>query len=425
MSLRRLFTGALLGAGLALFARGATAREPGNCAVVTRATLGACALGASLSLESERWLHEAAQGRLTAVSPWLPANPSLALTGAQRTAAGGGRTATNWTATLSQQLEIAGQRGARRAAASAELEVADRQRAVVARDVVAHAWASYFEVLAARELAEVAGKLESALQQLQEAAHGRAERGLLAPVEADIAEIARLKATQEHIAAVRQLRTSQAGLALAIGVPPAGPELQVKGDLTPIAVAVDARTAEASRPEIAALQAEKRAFSERARLFRRARVPDLTLSVFAQRDGFAERVLGVGVALPLPLPSPIARTFSGEIAEAEALSRRAETETEKKRRQFRSSLLVARAEYDSRRAELALFTPERRTRAEQTLLDLASEIVAGRLNVRDAIVMERSLIEFLRGYVEARHALCSASIDLALASGAAFEGAAR
>lgn len=421
MSLRRMFMGVLLGAALAAFAGSAVARNPVDCAIVTRANLGRCALDANLILESERWRQEAAQGRLEAASPWLPANPTLALTGAQRTAAGEGPTVTNWTATLSQPLEIAGQRGARRAAASAELRVVERQRATVARDVVAHAWAAYFDVLAARELVQVAGKLEAALQQLQEAARGRAERGLLAPVEADIAEIARLKATQEQMAAVRQVRTSQANLALALGVTEGGPELQVTGDLTPITVPVAARATEASRSEIAALEAEKRAFSERARVFRRARVPDVTLSVFAQRDGFAERVLGVGVALPLPLPSPVGRTFAGEIAEAEALSRRAESELERKLRELRSSLWVARAEYDSRRAELELFTPERRARAEQTLRDLASEIVAGRLSVREAIMTEQSLIEFLRGYVEARHALCAASVELARASGVAFE----
>jgi len=416
-----MFTGVLLGLASAACATGAFARETASCAVVTRAKLSACALDASASLESERWLHEAAQGRLDAASPWLPANPSLAVTGAQRTEAGGDRTVINWTATLSQQLEVAGQRGARRAAASAELEVVERGRTVLARDVVAHAWESYFEVLAARERVGVADKLEAALQQLQEAARARAERGLVAPVEADIAELARLKATQERIAALRQLRTSQASLSLAVGVAPAGPELTVTGDLTPITVAPEARPAEATRPEIAALQAEKRAFSERARLFRRARVPDLTLSVFAQRDGFAERVLGVGVALPLPLPSPVGRTFAGEIAEAEARSRRAESELGRKRRQLRASLAVARAEYDSRRAELELFTPERRARAEQTLLDLASEIAAGRLSVREAITTERSLIEFLRGYVDARLALCTASVALARASGVAFE----
>ena len=421
MSLRRMFTGALLAAALAALAGSAVARNPADCVVVTRANLGRCALAANSILESERWRQEAAQGRLDAASPWLPANPSLALTGAQRTAADAGPTVTNWTATLSQPLEIAGQRGARRAAASAELEIVERQRTTVARDVVAQAWAVYFEVLAAREHVRVAGDLEAALQQLEQAARGRAERGLLAPVEADIAEIARLKATQQRIVAVRQLQTSHASLALALGAAEGGPELTVTGDLTPITVTLVSRPAEASRPEIAALQAEKRAFSERARLFRRARVPDVTLSVFAQRDGFAERVLGVGVALPLPLPSPVGRTLSGEIAEAEALSRRAETELERTRRRLRSSLLVARTGYDSRRAELELFTPERRARAEQTLRDLASEIVAGRLSVREAIMIEQSLIEFLRGYVEARHALCSASVELARASGVAFE----
>ncbi len=424
MSLRRIFTCVLL-VTIGLVGSAAAQERPA-CVVVTRANLATCALMASLPVASERWAHEAAEGRLTAASHWLPSNPSVALSGARRSEVGTGRTVTNWTATLSQELEVAGQRGARRAAAAAEVDASDQHGKVVARDVVAQAWTWYFEVLAARELERVAQQLESALAQLEQTARGRSERGLLAPVDADVAEIALLKATQGRIAAARQLHISEATLALSIGLAPAAPPLKVDGELTPIDVGVGVEARDGvGRPEVAALKAEQRAFAERARMFRRSRVPDITLSVFAQRDGFAERVLGVGVALPLPLPSPVGRTFSGEIAEADALSRRAGTEVERKRRELRSTLLIARTDYDSRRVELEVFTPERRARAAQTLLDLDSEITAGRLNVRDAIVIERSLIEFLQGYVEARRALCLASVELARASGFAFQGVAQ
>lgn len=425
MLLRTLWVSFLVAAST--LSREASAHEPTTCSAVDRVNLVACALQSSLALESERWGGVAARARLSAASPLLPSNPVVSLSAARRSQEATNQTATNWTADLSQEFELGGQRGARRAAAAAEVNTFEQRRILAAREVAVRAWVSYFDALAARETARLAIRLETAMAALEAAAQGRAERGLVPPVDADLAEVALAKATVERVEAERQLHAAEAVLAASIGYP-SGDAVRVEGQLVPID-GVDRLGAgdpqPAPRPELLSLQAEQRFFDARARVFRRARVPNVTLQVFVQRDGFAEQVLGAGIAFPLPLPSPVGRTYSGEIAEADALSHRAAAEQSRVRRVLRTRLAVARSDYDARRTELEVFKPERLLRTVQTLTDIESELAAGRLAVRDAVLIERSLIDFLQADIEARKGLCLASVELARAAGFAFEGGAK
>ena len=140
-----------------------------------------------------------------------------------------------------------------------------------------------------------------------------------------------------------------------------------------------------------------------------------------QNDGFNERVFGVGLSLPITLPQPVGRTYAGEIAESQALSRRARTEAEQARREIRLDLANARASFAATRAQSELYTPERLGRADQSLRAIASEIEAGRLAVRDAIVSQQSLVDVLRAGLETRKNLALGSVDLALAAGYPLE----
>ena len=403
----------------------ASAQERSACVAVNRANLIDCALKASLSLRSEAWATQAAEGRLQAASPWLPSNPVLAFALAHREEIGGQRSDQNWTAGLSQELEIAGQRGTRRAVASAELDAAKQHHSLVMREVAAAAWTAYFQALAARESEQAATRLEAAMTAIALAFRGISAQGLASGVDADLAQVAALNAQQGRRAAERRRVVADIELATALGVEPeAASAFGVAGDLAPLSVSDTAGVPalpDNTRPELAILQAERQAFQARASTLRRARVPNVTLNVFAQRDGFAERVYGVGLALPLPLPYPVGRTYAGEIREAEALAQQVETEVQRTQRELRGNLAIARAEYLSRLAALQTFTPERLAQAEQTLHDTAEQVSAGRIGIRDAIFAERTLIEFLDTNIEARRAICLASVALARAAGMALE----
>jgi len=398
-----------------------------SCTSVSRSDVVDCVLRASLAVRSESQTAEAFEGRRVAQSPLLPTNPVLSLTGARRD--GDGRTVTNWSATLEQQLEIAGQRSARRRAAELE-QLAQGHRVVATRrDTAALAWLAYFDALAAADELRLTTRLSAVATQVATVARGMADRGVLSPVEADVADAARVSIDQSQLAAERRSRTSQVALTTLLGADSLTP-LSVTGDLEPLrGVEEDARVAAghdaSERPEVQAFEAERRAQEANATAYSRSRIPNVTVSAFAQNDGFNERVFGLGVSVPIPLPQPVGQMFDGQIAEANALARRAGTEAERSRRQARGALLAALADFDTRRREREAFTPERLSRAQQSIDAIGREIEAGRLALRDALLSQQALIGLLRASVEARHALCVASVNLARAAGLPLEKGSR
>lgn len=409
-----------------LFSSSAAAQEVGCARIIARTNVVQCAEAASLAVRVERAGLSAAEGRRDAVSPLLPANPVLALSGDRRSNAADD-VHYNWYVALSQELEVAGQRGARRDAADAEIDAQSKRVLLSRRDTAVFAWVAFFDAIAARDQQRLAQRLTVSAQTIAAVAAARSEKGLLAPIDSDVADAASVRVLQAKLDADRRVAEANAVLASVLGIDPAQAVPAVEGELVPLGgferVQSEGQRV-SSHPEVLALDAERRALSLQADALRRARIPNPTLSVFAENDGFDERVFGVGVAFPIPIPGNVGRTYRGEIAEAEALSQRAAAERDRAAREIRLAIAVATQAFDSRAKEVEAFSPERITRAETSLASIAQEVEAGRLAVRDAVVAQQSLIELLRSNVEARHAWCLASIDLARALNLPLEGGA-
>lgn len=404
--------------------RGHAEEGPPCASKVTRATLVSCALGASLVVRAERQGRTLLEARKSAASPLLPSNPVVSFS-AGRTTSSTGTAGTEsggvaWDASLSQELEIGGQRGTRRAAVDAEMSGQQHRIAEAERDVAASAWRGYFDLLAAKESAELSARLLSIGQAMAAVAAAKAEAGLSAPIDADVADATAVSLAQAKFAAERRLASARLNLAglLGVGTPPAS--WSVDGDLAPLA-GVDSfapRGSVDTLPTIQAAEADRRAALLRADVFRRAGIPNPTVSVFTQNY---ERSFGAGLSVPIPLPSPIGRTYSGEVAESEALAEQAATRAEQLRRDVALDLASAVLNYDARKQEAFAFGAARVARAEDSLKNIADQIQAGRLAVRDAIVAEQTLVGLLRDDLEARHALCVASVELARAAGLALD----
>src|SRR5947208_1797311 len=114
-----------------------------------RVDIVSCALHADLSARAERHPLEAGRAREEAARPVPASNPSLGGWVGRHTAPTA-QPEVNWSASLSQELEIAGQRGARRDAA----ELGRRSQAETVRAVdraaAADALRVYFETISAR-----------------------------------------------------------------------------------------------------------------------------------------------------------------------------------------------------------------------------------------------------------------------------------
>jgi cobalt-zinc-cadmium efflux system outer membrane protein len=351
----------------------------------------------------------------------LPSNPVLSATIGRRSIPGGVRT-TNWYASLSQEVEVGGQRGARRRAAQAQVSAEVARLRLSQREVAVEAWSRYFEALAAHEELLLTTHLAAAAQGLSNVVSAKAEKVLLAPVDADVTDAVVARDLQAQFAAERHAREASSALASLLGSDPNSPTATATGELTPLNVDRLASLAfSAQRPEIVAAEAERESMQRRAEAYRRSRVPNPTLSVFVEDDGFNERVFGAGLSIPIPLPGNLGRTYLGEIAESEALADKAHSERELVGRGVRLEVAAALQAYESRQREVGVLTPAKARRAGQTLEDLRAQVEAGRLPVRDAIVAQQTLVEFLQGELSARLELCLASVALARALGFPLE----
>jgi cobalt-zinc-cadmium efflux system outer membrane protein len=391
------------------------------CVQLSRTNLVSCALNASLERRAGRAAVDAATGRVAAAEVILPSNPVLGITGARRSAAAG--RAVNWSANLGVELEIGGQRGARRAEALALRDARASEVTATEREAAAQAWTAYFEVIAAREAHELLLQLEGGSERVWLAARAAAERGRTAGVEADIAESAYLNVVLRRKDFERQARAASLSLALLVGLPAdASPEVEGALEPLPAAERVDERARLADPPRATALEAERRSLAAHASTLRRSRVPNPTVSIFFERDGFDENVFGLGLGLPLPLPGPLGQSKRGEIVESEALSQRAGALAEAVRRAAHAELLRAFSAYRTAREAERTFTAERLTRAKQALASLADEVEGARISAREAVLLQNPLLELLLGAVEARKLACLASVELVRAAGLPLDG---
>lgn len=333
----------------------------------------------------------------------------------------------NWYVTLSQEIEIAGQRGARLRESEAENAAQLRRVAVAEQEVAASALSAYYEVLAAAEEVRLTEDMTRIAEALAAASAARAKEALLAPVDADVARSEAVRIALGRFEAERRHAAAQSMLASLLGMP--GP-LAVAGSLDQgLPAASSAEPIEqmvlgalSVRGEIAAAEQERKVRLARVSLLRRLRTPNPTLSVFAQSDGFNERVLGGGVSVPLFLPAPLGPSRAGEIGAALAQVEQADTSLEQVRRRVRMEVTRAVQAEQTYARELQLFPSDLTTRARADLQAIGQALTARQLAIREALLSQRSLIELLQAHIRSRLAFALARVERMRAAGQPLAG---
>ncbi len=388
-----------------------------------------CALLASPELgQKEQEIRILLGERLRARS-LLPAHPTLQVSFAGRrpltaVTANESRTTFNWYVSLSQEIEIAGQRGARVRAADAALSAQEQRVFVTAQEIASAALLTYYELLAAREAAELGRELSGIAAQLANVGVARAQAALAAPVDAHAAQAESARLATLHFEAERKEEDLRIAMATQLGIS------QLKGISGSLDALPDAQIPEETMPtedlieqalrlraDVAVARLEQEVRAARVQVLRRERVPNLTLSFLAQRDGFDEQVFGGGFSLPLPLPAPLGPSRAGEIVAAQAQVMQAGLAIERVRRQVRAEVLHAQKREQSYAAQARMFSAELATQARADLAALSQALSARTISPRDALLLERSLVEFLLSRVEIRRSLALSRIERLRAAG--------
>lgn len=360
-------------------------------------------------LEAARARIAEADGDLTQASVLLTSNPTVQFAAGPRNRSGPGNGSTlDAEVSLSQQLEIGGQRG-HRIARSTALAARSRANSFDAERVVVHAVSYlFYEVLSGEERLRFAEENAALAQSLYEIARARVSAGAAAPIDENTARIRRAESTRQLGSAQTGLRAAELKLATALGLE-SEETLPVVG-LLPREVSLPPLSelllgVEDRHPRLLAAGATHSAQMSESALADAEAWPDITLGASFARDENDDVVMG-GVTIPIPF----FQRNQGEREKAKAAVRRADAAARKTRLEVLAEIRRAYAEYEAAtRAVLAYDSDV--VRAQDENLELIEAMFqAGKIQYVDVVLLQRELIEGRLGYLAARLELAQAAV---------------
>jgi len=322
---------------------------------------------------------------------------------------------------LSQELEVAGQRGLRIDAAEFGVERATAAVGNSARIAVAEASLSFYSALADRRRLMVAEEIQQLNDELLVAVRIQLREGEINRLEGNFAQVEAARAQARVLAARRAAAESELRLKRLVGVAPETPIRLVADELpTPIdpdRLRPDSLLAAAinDRPDLTERGAAVRQSMTLTRLARREAVPNPRVGVLLEREDVrGDRRLGVGLALPLP----IWNRNQGLIAEREAEARRAQFELTATELRVRTEVLGALRAYTAAFEEAQVYETGVLAPARESQRMLETAFRAGRVDLPSLLLQRNQLLEAELGYWDAWLASRRALVELQAATGA-------
>ncbi len=373
------------------------------------------ALAKSPEVAAARAEEAGAQGVLEADGRWVRENPQLEVeygTDAVTQDQGERRLSV----ALSQQLQVAGQRGSRVERAEAALAAAQARRRGVELRVAREAANAAAEWVRREAHLRVSDEALTAARALEEATARRFAAGDVAELERNAAALERARAEARSAQARAALGVARAELNRLLGRP-------AREGLT-LALETVALTGELAveAPEVEAAQAEAEAARAEEKLLRRERIPDPTVSLGYERESRLEEHAtgpdvhtGSMVVARLSVPLPLWNRNQGELAAARARLAAREAERESREREVEAERESARENYEAARsAEAALTAALPGIERNLSLVQRAYEV--GEVGL-DALLLARDRAYAARGeaidavaeFAQARAALLRAS----------------
>ena len=362
---------------------------------------------------AEARLQEA-EGRLTGAEVY-PNNPVLQAGAAART--GNNQTSVDWEVRLQQQIQIAGQRGKRVAAAERELE-AERSRLLRAKRLLAaNVHLAFVAALRFQQLRHVARTDMELAERLHTVAQRRMERGAATQLDVNVAAAEFGRAEARLQTADARCRVACARLAETIGLDPTV-HLDPQGTLhvtldRPASLETLTQQAQIRRADLKALRDMVAASEARVTWARAVAWPDITVGVSVGHEERTDTLFGGTLSIPIPLFN----RNQGQVAQAGAAVKRAQAEQRQRELSAAQEVTSALARYEAalraanRLRQLVLGT------LGQNLELLQRSFDAGKATWPEVVVIRRSLVDAQRQLANAEAQARTAWITLQIASG--------
>jgi outer membrane protein, heavy metal efflux system len=313
----------------------------------------------------------------------------------------GGKRFTDYGFKLSQEFEIAGQRGLRISMADKELkrtglEIKDRERILIyeVKDAFARSVASKKKIELTKEVIKIQ-------QELLEATRVKFQAGDVSALQVNLAEVELSKAKRENLLAEREYKENLFALQGLLGLKP-DPAFSIEGTLPGDQFSLPDKDqlitfSLSRRPDILAVSEEIDSTKSAVELVKKETVPNVTVGGFYDRD---ERKNVVGVEFSIPIP--FFDRKQAERREAVARAQQARIKQAGLQRTIRKEIEEAYSNLTSALGELSLFKTEILSKALENLSLLNLAFREGKIGFFDVRLAQKDTLEPQFSYLDAQ-----------------------
>jgi cobalt-zinc-cadmium efflux system outer membrane protein len=354
-------------------------------------------------LQSLRLEDEVVKGQLERARLLLINNPTIEgeVSKKEKPIEEGNGKFTNSGFKLSQEFEIAGQRGLRIDVAEKGLirvasEIKDKERTLTSeiKDV-------FVRTLALKEKVELRKEVVRLKESLLNFTKIKFHSGEVSGLEVNLAEVELSKAKVELLSIEREYRESILTLQMAMGAKPS-PDFKVEGELAPRIPSIKDKEdikkfALMQRPDLKTSFFEMERSQSALKLAKREAVPNITLSGFYDRD---EQRNTVGLSLSIPLP--LFDRKQAERREAKARLEQARIKLSGLERAIDKEIEEACTNLKSAIEEISLFKEEIMNRAMENLELMGLAFKEGKIGFFDVRLAQRDTIETRFAYIDSQ-----------------------
>lgn len=361
------------------------------------------ALEKNPDMQALRLEEEAAKGQNEKARLLLINNPTIEgnISKKDRPEEEGGRKFTNYGFKLSQEFEVAGQRGARinvseKELARVKLEIRDKERLLIAgvKD-------AFTRALSMKKKRGLAKEVVSLNEELLGYTKIKFEAGDVSGLDVNLSEVELSKAKKELLLAEREYRESLLALQGLLGLSPdmsfaVGGELPSEVPALPDKEALKAM-ALSQRPDSKAAVFETEKTKSALALVKKEAVPNVTLSGFYDRDE-RRNVAGLEISIPLPFFD----RKQAEKKEAFAKAEGAKIKAAGLKKSIEREIDQAFNDITTAIEELSLFKKEILVKAAENLKLLNLAFKEGKIGFFEVRLAQKDTIEAQLAYIEAQ-----------------------
>lgn len=306
---------------------------------------------------------------------------------------------TDFSISLSQEVEVAGQRSKRIEEAERNLEKVSQQVRDAERVITAQVKDAFYQALYHKRRLDLFRQVEDLNRRLREIAAMRFHAGEVAKMEINLAEIRLGQARKDTIMADRDYRAAVRALERLSGREPTGtvePIGQLSAQPQTFQLADLLRLALEGRPDLKASAEELRRVDAEIALTQRLIVPNPTLSFLYREEERRDRIAGGALSIPLPV-------FDRKQAELTQLAgRRGQASYERQSVALRIQQEVRDAlrSYEAANAGVAVFEKDVLAQAQENFQFIETAYREGKLGLLQLVVVQNDLVNAQSSYAD-------------------------